>query len=316
MNPISNNNKFQITLDTFKKKWQLHLFMLLPVIYILIFAYYPMFGVQIAFKDFNPGKGIWGSPWVGFKHFVTFFKSFQFKRVITNTLRISLYSLIIGFPLPILFALFLNVLHNLKFKKFVQTVTYIPHFISTVVIVGMLVQLLNPVTGVYGNIYRLIYGFGYPKNIMAMPTAFTHLYVWSGIWQNLGWNSIIYVAALTNISMELHESAEIDGASRWQRVLHIDLPGILPTIAILLIMRTGSIMSVGFEKAYLMQNDLNLMRSEVISTYVYKVGIAAGSGNYSFASAVGLFNSLINCSLLVLVNAIVRKLSDNSTSLW
>ncbi len=315
MDVSRNKSKKQSRLEIFKKRWQLHLFMLLPVIYILIFAYYPMFGVQIAFKDFRAAEGIWGSKWVGFKHFETFFKSFQFKRVVTNTLRISFYSLAAGFPLPIIFALFLNTVRNLRFKKFVQTVTYIPHFISVVVIVGILVQVLNPIVGLYGNLYRLLSSSeGYPTNIMATPTAFTHLYVWSGIWQQLGWSSIIYVAALSNVDQELHEAAEIDGASRWKRIIHIDLPSIFPTIAILLILRAGSIMSVGFEKVYLMQNNLNLKHSEVIATYVYKVGMSAGGGNFSYASAIGLFNSIINCTLLVLVNAISGRLSE--TSLW
>jgi len=319
MNVLENRAKpikKQNIIDTFKKRWQLHLFMLLPVIYILIFAYYPMFGVQIAFKNFTPAEGIWRSKWVGFKHFQTFFKSYQFERVIANTLRISLYSLGVGFPLPIIFALFLNTVRNLRFKKFVQTVTYIPHFISVVVLIGILKQVLNPVMGLYGNIYRLFVGGGYPPDILASPNAFIHLYVWSGIWQGLGWSSIIYVAALSNVDQELYDAAEVDGASRWKRIIHIDLPGILPTVAILLILRAGSIMSVGFEKIYLMQNNLNLKYSEVISTYVYKVGMAAGMGNFSYASAIGLFNSVINCTLLVIVNAISRKLSENSMSLW
>jgi len=319
MNVLENRTQLKTmkkVLDTFKKRWQLHLFMMLPVIYILIFAYYPMFGVQIAFKNFTPAEGIWGSKWVGFKHFETFFKSYQFERVIANTLRISIYSLAVGFPLPIIFALFLNTVRNLHFKKFVQTVTYIPHFISVVVLVGIIMQVLNPVMGLYGNIYRLFVGGGYPRDILASPTAFIHLYVWSGIWQELGWNSIIYVAALSNVDQELYDAAEVDGASRWKRIIHIDLPGILPTVAILLILRAGSIMSVGFEKVYLMQNSLNLKYSEVISTYVYKVGMSAGGGNFSYASAIGLFNSIINCTLLVVVNAISRKLSENSMSLW
>lgn len=308
--------RFRATWDTFKKCWQLHLFMLLPVVFILIFAYYPMFGAQIAFKDFSAAKGIWGSPWVGLKHFKTFFNSYQFVRVITNTLRISLYSLIVGFPLPIVFALLLNAVRNLKFKKFVQTVTYIPHFISVVVIVGILTQVLNPATGAYGGIFRLIYGGGYPPNILASPVAFTHLYVWSGVWQQLGWSSIIYIAALSGIDPNLYEAADIDGATRWKNLIYIDVPSIMPTIAILLILRMGNIMDVGFEKVFLMQNNLNLMQSEVISTYVYKVGMASGGGNYSYASAIGLFNSVINCVLLVLVNKLSRKLSDDNVSLW
>ena len=302
---------------TFVRQYQLHLFMLIPLAYILIFAYAPMFGVQIAFKDFSPGKGIWGSPWVGFKHFTTFFNSYQFSRVITNTLRISFYSLAVGFPLPIVLALLLNTVRRLRFKKLVQTVTYIPYFLSMVVVVGMIVQFLNPITGVYGNIYRMITGAsGYPPSLMQNPKAFIHLYVWSGVWQYLGWNSIIYIAALSGVDPQLHESAQIDGASRWRRVLSIDLPAIIPTISVLLILNAGSLMSVGFEKVYLMQNNLNLTQSEVISTYVYKVGLTSGLGNFSYATAIGLFNSIINCLLLVIVNALSRRFSEDSTSLW
>ncbi len=300
----------------FRQQWQLHLFMLVPVAEILVFAYAPMFGIQIAFREYTPGLGIWGSPWVGFRQFLTFFHSYQFERVITNTLRLSLYSLLVGFPLPILLALLLNTLRSLRFKKFVQTVTYIPHFISTVVMVGILVQFLNPISGVYGNLYRLMQGAGYPPSIMQNPGAFTHLYVWSGIWQHLGWSSIIYVAALSGVDPQLHEAAQIDGATRWRRIGAIDLPAILPTVAVLLIMNAGSLMSVGFEKVYLMQNNLNLMRSEVISTYVYKVGLTSGVGNFSYATAIGLFNSVINCARLVIVNNLSRRFSDGQASLW
>jgi putative aldouronate transport system permease protein len=309
-----NKTKLQTTFQQFKRCWQLHLFLLLPIIYIIVFAYYPMFGAQIAFKDFMPAEGIWGSQWVGFKHFATFLKSHQFGRVVTNTLRISLYSLFAGFPLPIIFALFLNAVRNQRFKKFVQTVTYMPHFISVVVIVGMMVQIFNPVIGVYKTIYQLFGGEGYPPNIMGSASSFIHLFVWSGIWQQLGWGSIIYMAALSSVDPELHEAAEIDGASRLKRIVYIDFPSILPTISILLILRVGSIMSVGFEKTYLMQNAMNLKYSEVIATYVYKVGIASGHSNYSYASAIGLFNSVINCTLLILANAASRKMSY--TSLW
>ncbi|MEA4889644.1 MAG: ABC transporter permease subunit [Clostridiaceae bacterium] len=302
---------------TFIRQYQLHLFMLIPIVYIIIFAYIPMFGIQIAFKDFAPGKGIWGSPWVGFKHFITFFNSYQFGRVITNTVRISLYSLIVNFPLPIILALLLNTVRRMRFKKLVQTVTYVPYFLSTVVVVGMLVQFLNPITGVYGNLYRALSGnSGYPQSLMQNPKAFIHLYVWSGVWQYLGWNSIIYIAALSSVDPQLHESAQIDGASRWKRIWAIDLPAIIPTISVLLILNVGSIMSVGFEKVYLMQNNLNLTQSEVISTYVYKVGLTSGLGNFSYATAIGLFNSLINCFMLVVVNALSRKFSEDNTSLW
>ena len=210
-------------------------------------------------------------------------------------------------------ALLLNSFPGVRFKKVVQTVSYIPHFISTVVVVGMLMQIFNPRTGAVGNIYSLFTG-GIMKDIFASPSAFPHLYVWSGIWQGIGWSSIIYIAALSSVDTELHEAAQIDGASRFRRVLHIDLPSILPTATIMLILSAGRVMSVGFEKVFLMQNSLNIGASEVISTYVYKVGMVIGTGDYSFATAIGLFNSVINFCLLVLVNFISRKLSE--TSLW
>ncbi len=299
-----------------RRRWQLFVFIFIPLVYLIIFAYYPMFGVQIAFKNFMPAKGILGSEWVGFAHFEKFFNSFQFKRVITNTLRISLYSLFASFPLSILFALLLNCVQSLHFKKFVQTITYVPHFISVVVMVGILMQVLSPVTGLYGNLYRAFVADAYPKDILGRPGAFIHLYVWSGIWQSLGWSTIIYIAALSGVDPQLHEAAEIDGASRFRRVLHIDLPTILPTASIMLILNAGGLMNVGFEKVYLMQNNLNLIYSEVISTYVYKVGMTAGGGQFSYASAIGLFNSVINCTLLVLVNALSRRLSGEGTSLF
>ena len=308
-------SKSHLFVKDFKRCWQLHLFILPGVIYILIFAYYPMFGVQIAFKDYSAVQGIWGSPWVGLKHFIKFFNSPYFERTIRNTLSISLYSILVGFPLPVLFALFLNVMQNHRLKKFIQTVTYIPHFISTVVLVGMILQLLNPVSGLYGSLYNL-FSEGYPTDILGKKQAFIHLYVWSGVWQQMGWGSIIYLAALSGVSPELHEAATIDGASRLQRIWHVDLPAILPTVAIMLIMRSGSIMSVGFEKTFLMQNSVNISVSEVISTYVYKQGLGRGVRGFSYGSAIGLFNSVVNFIMLVLVNAITKKLSDNSAGLW
>lgn len=301
-----------------RERWQLFLFILPPLVFLAIFEYYPMFGVQIAFKNYSPGLGIWNSPWVGFDNFTRFFSSFQFSRVVTNTLRISLYSLVVGFPLSFIFALMLNIVRSPKIKKTVQTITYVPYFISVVVVVGLLNQVFNPVVGLYGNIYRLFNPGGYPDSILTKPQAFIHLYVWSGVWQGMGWSSIIYLAALSNVDPELQEAAQIDGANRFQRVLHIDLPTILPTASIMLILNSGSLMSVGFEKIYLMQNNMNLQFSEVISTYVYKVGMTGGGGaNFSYASAIGLFNSVINCALLVIVNLIARRLGDGEgASLW
>lgn len=297
-------------------RWQLFLFILLPIVYLLIFAYYPMYGVQIAFRNYIPSLGYLGSEWVGLEHFRKFFASFQFGRVLTNTLRISLYSLAVSFPLSIVFALMLNTVRHLRFKKFIQTITYVPHFISVVVLVGLMLQILSPVTGLYGNLYRLLVGDAYPVDILGKPNAFIHLYVWSGIWQGLGWSTIIYIAALSGVDPELHEAAQIDGASRLQRVLHIDLPSILPTASIMLILNAGGLMNVGFEKVYLMQNNLNLIYSEVIATYVYKVGMTAGGGQFSYAAAIGLFNSVINCTLLIIVNSLSARFGGEGNSLW
>ena len=298
----------------FIRDWQLHAFMLLPLIYLLVFCYYPMFGVQIAFKNFIAARGIWGSQWVGFRHFRTFFSSFMFDRVVLNTLILSFYLIIAGFPLPIFFALILNTVRNRHFKKAVQTITYMPHFISTVVLVGMMSTFFSPVAGAYAYFSQLL-GGGMPPVLMGMANTFRHFYVWSDIWQNLGWSTIIYIAALSTVNPELYEAAEIDGASRWQRIFHIDLPTILPTAAILLILRLGGIMSIGFEKVLLMQTQLNLQTSEVISTYVYKVGLQSG-GNFSYAAAIGLFNSVINCAMLFSVNKISRKLSSGEFGLF
>lgn len=297
-----------------RKHHQLLYFMIPGLLYLLIFHYYPMFGVQIAFKDFVAAKGIWNSPWVGFEHFKKFFNSFYFGRVVTNTISISMYQIAAQFPLSVIFALVLNVVRNERFKKITQTITYVPHFISVVVLVGILNQILDPVAGLYGNLYRTFVADNYPKAIVSQSGAFVHLYVWSGIWQNLGWSSIVYIAALSNVNPELHESATIDGASRFARIIHIDLPCILPTASIMLILRFGQIMGVGFEKVYLMQNNMNLIKSEIIATYVYKVGMTPG-GSFSYASAIGLFNSVVNCLMLILVNGISRKFNEGG-SLW
>lgn len=304
---------------TFLKKkygayWQLYTFLLLPVVYIIVFNYVPMVGAQIAFKKFNLMDGIWGSPWVGLRNFEKFFSAYQFQRVLVNTLTLSAYSILAAFPFPILFALMLNTVERVRFKKTVQTITYMPHFISTVVLVGIMMQIFHPMTGVYGAVSRMLTG-NTPSDLFANPNAFPHLYVWSGVWQNFGYNSIIYIAALTNVSAELHEAAEVDGASRFQRVLHIDFPALLPTIVIMLILRTGSILSIGFEKAFLMQNTLNISRSEIISTFVYKKGLASGASNdYSYSAAIGMFNSVVNLILITVVNAIARRFGESS--LW
>jgi putative aldouronate transport system permease protein len=278
-----------------------------------------MTGLQLAFKKFDLHLGIWGSPWVGFYQMEKFLTSYQFTRVLKNTLYLSFYSIFAGFPIPICFALLLNCVCNRHHKKIIQTITYMPHFISTVVIVGILLQIFNPRIGLYGIMTALITG-EYPQDLIGSAQAFPHMYVWSGIWQEFGWNSIVYIAALSSVSEELHDAAQIDGASRFQRMLHIDFPGILPVMTIMLILRTGSIMSIGFEKIYLMQNALNISASEVISTYVYKVGFGAtGYGtaalpDYAYATAIGLFNSVINLTLISSTNFLSRRMGD--TSLW
>lgn len=286
--------------------YQLYLLLLPTLIYVAVFQYGPMYGVLIAFKDFKPHLGILGSPWVGFRHFIRFFDSPNCWVIIWNTLGLSLYHLAAGFPIPILLALALNIVRGRTFRKTVQMVTYAPHFISTVVLVGMLSVFLSPS---YGIVNHLLGFLGMERVFfLGKPEMFQSLYVWSGVWQDSGWGTIIYLAALSGIDPSLHEAATVDGATMRQRVWHIDIPGILPTIVILLILNLGRVMSVGFEKAYLMQNALNLGKSEIIATYVYKIGLL--DAQYSFSSAVGLFNSAINFVLLLTVNRISRALGQ------
>ena len=284
-----------------------YLLMLPALIYVLIFCYQPMYGLQIAFKDYKGVFGISGSPWVGLTHFISFFKGYYFWRLMKNTLIISLYSMVVSFPLPIILALLLNEVTS-KLRKASQTILYAPHFISTVVLVGMINVMFSPSIGVVNHLIEAL--GGERVYFLAQPSTFRHIYVWSGAWQETGWGAVIYIAALAGVSPELHEAATIDGASRLQRMIHINLPSILPTIMILLIMRIGSLVNVGYEKVYLLQNSLNQEVSEVISTYVYKRGILNTS--YSFSSAVGLFNNIINVALLLLANAFSRKATETS----
>ena len=309
-----NKSKFSRFITRFRKNWQLHLLMLLPLAYILVFHYGPMYGLQIAFRDYRPRLGIWGSEWVGLKYFSDFIHSYNFWPVLSNTLLVSLYAVLAGFPIPVILALMLHVTEHKVFAKITQNVAYMPHFISVVVLIGILNQVLNPVAGAFGAFYHMLGGIGVAPDIRASAGVFRHLYVWSGVWQTMGWSTIIYVAALAGVSSELHEAAELDGASRWQRVLHVDLPAIMPTVAILLIMRFGHIMGVGHEKVLLMQNDLNLATSEVISTYVYKMGL--GKMQLSYGAAIGLFNSVVNLILMTTVNSISRALTNGEHSLF
>ncbi len=289
---------------------QLYLFVLPAFLVTLIFSYIPMYGVIIAFKDFMPSLGIWGSPWVGFKHFQRFFDSYYFWDLIKNTLGISIYSLAVGFPLPIILALALNELKDGKFKKFTQTVTYAPNFISVVVVCGMVIAFLTPSTGIINHLLDFL---GFDRiAFMTDPKWFKTVYVLSGVWQGTGWGSVIYLAALSGVDTQLHEAATVDGATRLQRIWYINIPTIIPTMVILLIMNVGSLMSMGYEKILLMQNALNMDSSNVIATFVYKQGLL--DAQYSYASAVGLFNAAINAFLLIAVNKISRKVSE--TSLW
>lgn len=297
-----------------KKDWELYLFLVLPILYVIIFKYVPMSGLVVAFKDYKPRLGIWESKWVGFDQFIRFFESYMFKDIMTNTFVLSFYSLIVSFPIPVIFALIMNSIQNQRFKKITQTIVNMPHFISTVVLVGIMMSIFHSRQGLYGNLMHMITG-KYPADLFASPEAFRHFYVWSAVWQNFGWNSIIYTAALSSVDPALHEAAELDGATRLQRVLNIDLPTIMPTIITMLILKMGSIFTLGFEKIFLLQNSLNLSASQVVSTYVYEMGISgSGAGNFSYATAIGMFNNVIELVLLLIVNKISKKVSE--TSVW
>ncbi len=293
-----------------KYDWQFWAIIALPLLYAFIFAYIPMGGILMAFKDYSIRKGILGSPWVGLKYFRQFLTSTSSVTVIRNTLILGVYSLVVNFPLPILLAVLVNELYHQKFKKFVQFISYAPYFISTVVLVGMMMQMMDLRTGVINRIIVMLGGTA--VNFFGDPGIFRSLYVWSGLWQTIGYSSIIYIAALSGVSMELKEAAVVDGASRLQRIIHVDLPSILPTITIMLIFACGGIVSIGFDKVFLMQNSMNAGVSEVISTFVYKVGLV--NSDFGFSTAAGLFQSLVSFALLLLVNWIAKKVTE--TSLW
>ena len=293
-----------------KRDKALLLIVLPVVIHYLIFVYYPMYGNVIAFKDYSPVLGIAGSEWAGLKYFKRFFESPYFGRVIRNTLQISIYSLLWSFPVPIVFALMVNELKQGIFKRMVQAVSYIPYFISTVIVCGMVISFLSPTDGIVNNVIKL-FG-GEPINFMMEPDWFRTVFIASGIWQGFGWQSIIYLAALVGINPELYEAATVDGASRLQKVIHVSIPCIMPTIIITFILQLGQLMSIGHEKLILLYNPITLDVADVVSTYVYRTGLV--DGNYSLGSAVGLFNAVINLILVILANRLSRKLS--SVSLW
>ena len=292
------------------ERWQLYLMIAPALVYLIIFAYKPMYGVLIAFKQYYMKKGVWGSPWVGLSNFRRLFSNYWFPIILKNTLTLSVLSLLIGFPIPILLALMVNEVGNPVLKKTFQTVSYAPHFISTVVVCGIITLFLSPTIGV---VNQIIVALGGSKiAFLQQPNLFKWVYVISGLWQSSGWNAIIYFAALSGVDKQLLEAAEIDGANRIQRVIHINLPVLVPTIMVLFILSCGSLLNVGYEKTYLLQNPTNLTGSEIISTYVYKMGLE--KTDFSFSTAAGLFNSAVNCVILVATNAVSRRLTKSS--LW
>lgn len=290
-----------------KESWQWYLMLLPALIYIIIFNYGPMYGVQIAFKRYNAAKGIWGSPWVGLDHFERFLRYPYMWNLIRNTLSLTLYTMA-TFPMPIILALALNEIRHRKYKKTVQMITYIPHFLTEVVVVSLVMMFLDPSTGPINNVIAAL--GGQKQNFMGIPEAFSSIYVWSGVWQGVGWSSILYLSALSSIDQELIEAARIDGANRFRVVWHINLPGIAPTITICFIMSMGGLLSVGFSKVLLMQNPMNNSVSETISTYVYQTGLKGGQ--FAYTSAIGLLNNVVNIIILLIVNRICKAVSETS----
>lgn len=291
-----------------KKNWKLYVLLSPTLVYFFIFKYIPMYGLQLAFKNFIATKGIIGSPWVGFKYFEKFFHAYGFWNLLVNTLLINLYELVFAFPIPIIFALMLNQVTRTRFKKLVQTVTYAPHFISVVVLVGMIFLFLSPETGIVNNIIKL-FG-GHSISFMGSPGWFKPIFVFSEIWQTTGFSAIIYLAALTSVDPQLHEAAIMDGANKFQRIRHIDLPGIMPIVTILMILNVGGFITLGFQKVLLMQTPLNIDSSSVIQTYVYKSGLL--SAQFSYAAAIGLFENVINFILLIMMNQFAKKMKQES----
>lgn len=312
---IKGSNIRKKIIKSFRRNWILYLFVIPAVLYYILFVYRPMYGIQIAFQDYKVGQTFGESEWVGFKHFIRFFESVWFETVVKNTLTLSFLDMVLGFPLPIVLALLLNEVKNMRFKKLVQTVSYAPHFISVVVLCGAVNMFLSPSTGIIGtliNHVRAMMGLE-AISLLTVGPAFKWIYVLSQIWQTVGWSSIIYFAALSGVDPQLIEAAKVDGANKVQCIFYINLPVLIPTIVIQLILKCGTILNVGYERVYLLQNDTILRSSEVISTYVYRAGLQGAQ--YSFSTAVNLLNSAINALMLILVNSITRKLSSEN-SLW
>ena len=294
-----------------KRDYDVYLLILPVVVFFIIFSYIPMYGVQIAFKNYSPAQGFAGSPWVGLTHLTRFINSLYFGRVIKNTLLMSVYSLIISIPAPVILALLFNEIRTRRLKVTMQAISYAPNFISTVVMVSMIVMFLTPQTGFLDAILRM-FGYSADQSILNNPDAFYHIYVWTGVWQGMGWSSVIYSAAIEGVPVDMYEAARLDGASKLKQIWYITIPSISPTIIILAIMAIGNVLNIGYEKVFLMQNSLNQTASEIISTYVYKSGLQ--QAQYSFSTMVGLFNNVINFAILVAANAIAKRVSE--TSLW
>jgi len=295
-----------------RRRWQLYVLLVLPLAYLITFHYVPMLGAQIAFRDYSVRDGIWGSEWVGLENFQRFFDSYLFERLVINTLALGIFTLGAGFPIPIILALSLNQVRTQFFKKSVQMIIYAPYFISTVVMAGIVIQMLNPRFGIIGQLGEQLTGRS--TNLLADPTWFQTIFVGSGIWQTAGFATVIYLAALATIDPSLHEAAVVDGASRFQRIIHIDIPGILPVTTVLLILNIGNFLNIGFEKVLLLQNPMNTSVSEIIDTYVYKVGLASQTLDFSYATSIGLFKAVIALLLVVSANYIVKKMGQEG--LW
>lgn len=312
MRPQRRKSRLTSKLKGIRRHWQLYLIILVPVIYVIIFRYVPIWGSQIAFKDYKLGLGIQDSPWATplFKHFINFFTANQFSRLFFNTLGLSVFSIVAGILPPILLAIGLTYVQRKFLGKAVQMVTYMPYFISTVLVVGIMNQMLS-LSGPINNLIKSMGGT--PIHFLSKPEWFKPLYVLSGLWQNTGYNAVVYLAALAAVSSEVHEAAIVDGANIWQRIIHVDIPGILPTAIILTVLACGRVLTVGYEKVLLMQNLQNMRSSDIISTYVYRIGLAEGM-QFSYSTAIGLFQSVVSLILLVFVNGAARRLSD--TSLW
>ncbi|MFI3238302.1 MAG: ABC transporter permease subunit [Lachnospiraceae bacterium] len=295
------------------RNWQLYLMLAIPVAYIFVFNYIPMYGAQIAFREYKVSQGIWGSEWVGLEHFIRFLNSTSFKTLMVNTLGISVYAIIVGMPFPILLAIMLKYIPWPRYSKLVQTVTYAPHFISVVVMSGIIIDVLNPRSGMIHNLLALI-GIDFSINLLGIEAAFSSVFVWSGVWQAMGFSAIIYTAILAGVDVSLHEAAMVDGATILQRIRFIDFPSLVPQITLSLILSVGNVLNVGFEKALLLQNDLNTGTSEIIDTYVYKMGIASSFPDVSYTTAIGLTKSIIAFILIVIANKVARTYGE--MSLW